>query len=81
MQPGLIGRMEGNVHLGDAHLVPEPRAYKPDGLLVGVQASALALMSQVQQQQGLLLGRRGLYERDIPVWPGIFNPGKKSVAA
>ena len=62
MQPGLIGRMEGDAHLGDAHLVPEPRAYKPERLLVGVQGDALALMSQVQQRQGLLLGRRGLYE-------------------
>ena len=70
----------GDAHLGDAHLVPEPRAYKPERLLVGVLASALALMYQVQQRQGLLLGRRGLYERDIPEWPGIFTPGKKSVA-
>ena len=46
MQPGLIVRMEGDAHLGDAHLVPEPRAYKPDGLLVRVQGEALALMSQ-----------------------------------
>ena len=33
---GLIGRMEGDAHLGDAHLVPEPRAYKPERLLLGV---------------------------------------------
>ena len=32
-------------HLGDA-LMPRVRAYKPDGLLVGVQGDALALMSQ-----------------------------------
>jgi len=37
---------KGDAHLGDAHLGPELKAYEPDRWLMGVQAQALALMSQ-----------------------------------
>ena len=74
-EEGDAQEMEGDAHLGDAHLGPELKAYEPDRWLMGVQAQALALMSQcspgsrpgpdvsLQQRQGLLLGRRGLFEQ------------------
>ena len=48
-------------HLGDAHLGPERKAYEPERWLMGVQAQALALMSQFSSDRDSLWAR-GLYE-------------------
>ena len=60
-EEGDAQEMEGDAHLGDAHLGPELKAYEPDRWLMGVQAQALALMSQFSSDRDSFWAR-GLYE-------------------
>ena len=59
--PSLMRGWRGDAHLGDAHLGPERKAYEPERWLMGVQAQALALISQFSSDRDSFWAR-GLYE-------------------